>query len=260
MAFTLVLTVVLGLCVGAVVADVLFGPEQPATSSSGSHGEDRWDPWRRWLLNFRGFLGTLRPRAQRLTRRGRDAAQHSWHALSRSFPEGRPDRKPPPLDVLPPPVAPPFHPRHAPEPSRTNGSTTTPLVEVPPAPPAPPAPPIEPPVEPIGAPTPAPTTPVDPQWPRPGERTDAPEPVPVGAAQPSAAAYQQAPAPAPAHAPAAAFRDDGARPVPAAVRIPTGDRLKAGLALVFFVTAVGAALAMVLLAIGLVAVRALGGI
>src|SRR5687767_14121459 len=56
--FTLVLTVVLGLCVGAVVADVLFGPEQPATSSSASNG-DRWDPWRTWLRQGRQGLEAL---------------------------------------------------------------------------------------------------------------------------------------------------------------------------------------------------------
>jgi hypothetical protein len=46
--FTLLLTVILGVCIGAVAADLLFGPEQPATPIASSNGE-RWDPWRRWL-------------------------------------------------------------------------------------------------------------------------------------------------------------------------------------------------------------------
>jgi hypothetical protein len=50
--FKLLLTVFLGVCVGAVVADLLFGPDQPATPSSDSQGQ-HWEPWRSWYAAVR---------------------------------------------------------------------------------------------------------------------------------------------------------------------------------------------------------------
>lgn len=50
--FKLLLTVFLGVCVGAVVADLLFGPDQPATPDSGSQGQ-QWEPWRSWYASAR---------------------------------------------------------------------------------------------------------------------------------------------------------------------------------------------------------------
>jgi hypothetical protein len=44
------------------------------------------------------------------------------------------------------------------------------------------------------------------------------------------------------------------------VAIPVNERVKAGIALIVFVTAVGAALALILLVLGLFAAQALGGI
>jgi hypothetical protein len=50
--FKLLLTVFLGVCVGAVVADLLFGPDQPATPSADSTGQ-QWEPWRSWYRSAR---------------------------------------------------------------------------------------------------------------------------------------------------------------------------------------------------------------
>jgi hypothetical protein len=60
--FTVLLTVILGVCIGAVAADLLFGPEQPATPDASSNGE-RWDPWRRWLGNVRHAICRVAGRA-----------------------------------------------------------------------------------------------------------------------------------------------------------------------------------------------------
>jgi outer membrane biosynthesis protein TonB len=56
--FTLVVTVVLVIVVGAVMADLLYGPEQPATPGTASHG-DQWEPWRSWYRSLREWLARV---------------------------------------------------------------------------------------------------------------------------------------------------------------------------------------------------------
>jgi hypothetical protein len=141
--FKLLLTVFLGLCIGAVVADQLFGPDQPAMPSSDSLGE-RWEPWRSWYrsLRLRGLRGIAAARAwliaaghrvaggtrgaARWTRRSATATARlvpdTWQAASArrtamaqrtaaharhvAHLEAATER----LDPLPPPVAPPLRP------------------------------------------------------------------------------------------------------------------------------------------------------
>jgi hypothetical protein len=141
--FKLLLTVFLGLCIGAVVADLLFGPDQPATPSSDSLGQ-QWEPWRSWYrtLRRRGLRAVAATRAwlivaghrvadgtrgaARWTRQAAGATARlvpdTWQAASArraamaqrtaaharhiAHLEAATDR----LDPLPPPVAPPLRP------------------------------------------------------------------------------------------------------------------------------------------------------
>jgi hypothetical protein len=60
----LLTVVILGLCVAAVVADLVGGPEQPATVSPRHHREYA-GPWRNWLLALRGLVQRTVGRVQR---------------------------------------------------------------------------------------------------------------------------------------------------------------------------------------------------
>lgn len=51
----LLTVVILGVCVAAVVADLVGGPEQPATTSARHH-RDYGGPWKNWLAALQGSL------------------------------------------------------------------------------------------------------------------------------------------------------------------------------------------------------------
>ena len=142
--FKLLLTVFLGVCVGAVVADLLFGPDQPATQTSESQGQ-HWEPWRSWYLSARrqsrrilaaivawavttaqavdrgarrlgrsavamvqlvpDSLRSMQTRRQAVAERNAAHARHVAHLEAVT----------PQHDLLPPPVAPPLHPSALPE-------------------------------------------------------------------------------------------------------------------------------------------------
>ena len=219
---------VLGLCVGAVVADVLFGPEQPATSSSGSNG-DQWDPWRRWWRQGREGLGAFGIWLRRNGARGWEALSRSWESLSRSFPARREGSAPSP-DVLPPPVAPPLHPERVPVPPPVA------FVDTRPEPVAPALPELR-----------------DlPDLPEPDELAELDDPVPLPLLGPAAGA------PGGTTAPTALRQRPATAPV--AVTIPRAVRIRAGIGLVVFTALVGAGLAGVLLALVGLGLRTLGGI
>ena len=220
--FTLVLTIVLGLCVGAVVADVLFGPEQPATSSSGSHGH-QWDPWRRWLHQGRESFAAF-------ARWSREHAERGWVALTRSFPARQQGPSAPSADVLPPPVAPPLHPERVSSPRATFVGTRSegwddprPLVEPPPT-----------------------TVPASPD----ALTGTFPEPS-------TEVAEGTAPRSESGSSVATALRPSTE---PGTVTIPRHVRVKAGAGLVLFTAVAGISLAMVILLVIGLAARALGGI
>jgi hypothetical protein len=137
--FKLLLTVFLGVCVGAVVADLLFGPDQPATQTPESQGQ-HWEPWRSWYLSARrqsrrilaavvawtvataqavdrgtrrlgrsavamvqlvpDSLRSMQTRRQAVAERNAAHARHVAHLEAVT----------PQHDLLPPPVAPPLHP------------------------------------------------------------------------------------------------------------------------------------------------------
>lgn len=263
---------VLGLCVGAVVADVLFGPEQPATSSSGSNG-DQWDPWRRWWRRGREGLHAF---GQWLHRSG----ERGWASVSRTFPDRRHGgaRNP---EVVPPPVAPPLHPERTPAP-RPVAFEAPPTDEVLRGTMGPLSSTI-----PLPAPEPPPTAP-DPRWER--------EPVPTGSTVPTAPAgngdARHRPiddeATRPAWAGAGSFPGDNGNgdgrlgdpggnggagtmtalrqrlsaPVapPVAITIPRRVRVRAGVGLLIFTLVIGLGSAMALLGVIFVAIRALGGV
>ena len=269
--FTLVLTVVLGLCVGAVVADVLFGPDQPATSSSGSNG-DQWDPWRTWWRRGREGLHAF---GRWLRRSGKGG----WASVARAFPDRRHAgaRNP---EVVPPPVAPPMRPGRTPAPRPV-------MFEAPPSDEV-----LRGTIGPVSATTPLPGAPVEP---RPGPSYD-PDP----AFGPS---YDPGFDPDPAYEPASMYApvpsgngdarhlptgvDDGllARPAgsgngggaagtmtalrqrlaapvapPVAITIPRQVRVRAGVGLLIFTMVVGLGSAMAVLGAILVAVKVLGGV
>ncbi len=266
MEFTLVLTVVLGLCVGAVVADVLFGPEQPATSSSGSNG-DQWDPWRRWWRRGREGLHAF---GQWLRRSG----ERGWASVSRAFPDRRHGgaRNP---EVVPPPVAPPLHPERTPAP-RPVAFEAPPTDQV-----------LRGTMGPLSStiPLPVPEPQVDPApapW-HEREHTPEPEPVPVpsgnGDARHRPTDDELLPRPAWSGDPGdpgshgdpggngsagtmTALRQRLSAPVapPVAITIPRQVRLRAGVGLLIFTLVVGLGSAMALLGAIFVSVRALGGI
>jgi hypothetical protein len=263
--FTLVLTVVLGLCVGAVVADVLFGPEQPATSSSGSNG-DQWDPWRRWLRQGREGLHAF---GQWLRRSG----ERGWAAVARTFPDRRADgaRNP---DVLPPPAAPPLRPDRVPPPRPITFADAPPEPRVPPtghvgAPDAAAAPGLDwledfdPSAAEGDPPRPAPAH-ADAREPH---RAPVPDRVPApsgnGDAQHLPHDDERLPRPAGAGAGTiTALRQRLASPVapPVAVTIPRQVRMRAGIGLLIYTVVIGLAMAMTVLGTIGVAIKVLGGI
>jgi hypothetical protein len=59
----LLTVVILGVCVAAVVVDVLWESDQPATDAAGSH-RDYGGPWLEWLRAARDSLGRLGARCQ----------------------------------------------------------------------------------------------------------------------------------------------------------------------------------------------------
>jgi hypothetical protein len=137
--FKLLLTVFLGICVGAVVADLLFGPDQPATPNPDSQGQ-HWEPWRSWYLAARdqsrralaAVLTWVIGAAQAVDRGARRLATstvaavrlvpdtvRSMGARRRAMAErtaaharhvAHLEAVTPRHDPLPPPVAPPMHP------------------------------------------------------------------------------------------------------------------------------------------------------
>lgn len=221
------------------MADVLFGPEQPATSSAGSNG-DRWDPWRRWLRQGREGLGSLVRRLRRSSERG-------WQAVSRSFPARHNGSAPPTSDIVPAPVAPPLHPeRIRPRPA--------PFVETRPEslPDGSDRPDWS---DPLGLPTPVPLRDLP-------EPPDLPAPLPVPVPPPPSSSDDLLPAFGSARAPggATATLHQAAEPVTTAITIPREVRIRAGLGLLAFTMLIGAGLAMlILLMIGL-GIKVLGGV
>jgi len=223
--FTLVLTVVLGLCVGAVVADVLFGPEQPATSSSTSNG-DQWDPWRRWWRQGREALGTFGIWLRKKGARGRAGVARGWEGLSRSFPARREQSAPNP-EVLPPPVAPPLHEDRLPVPPPIAFVDTRPAPVLPePVSPEPVLPDLR---------ELAPPDDVDDLLPLLG-------PAGGGATTTGTALLER---------PAAA---------PVTITIPRAVRIRAGLGLLLYVALAGIGLAAVIVALVALGIKTLGGI
>ena len=259
---------VLGLCVGAVVADVLFGPEQPATSSSGSNG-DQWDPWRTWWRRGREGLHAF---GQWLRRSG----ERGWATVSRSFPDRRHAgaRNP---EVVPPPVAPPLRPERAPTPRPVTFD-------------APPEDALRGTVEPLGRPLPLrlPPSVVDPgPEPRRAPAHLAPEPahapsgngdglhlppddgLPTGPAGTDADGVPDIgdphvgdPGGNGGAGTMTALRQRLSAPVapPVAITIPRQVRMRAGVGLLIFTLVMGLGTAMALLGAIVLAIRVLGGV